>query len=216
MHVAQTHIKGEDFVGLFGFATDEYAILGKDFGETGVLSVPELRTSVYGTNLVGLFCAGNSSGIVLPYFTEKRELDRIKKLTRELGLNIGILTDRHTAIGNLLSVNDNAAIVSPLIKDARVVEDVLGVETLSGPVGGHNEVGAVLVATNKGFLACPDAEKEVSELEGILGVPGACGTVSYGFPFVKSGIIANKNGFVTGRMTTGIELGQIDDALGFI
>lgn len=216
MHLAQVHVRGEDFVGLLGFASDEYALLAPDFPKTKVLSVPEIRTTVYGTNLVGLFCAGNSNGILLPYFTSDLELDRIKKLTKKLDLNLGVLADRHTAVGNLVAANDRAAIVSPLIEDTRVIEDVLGVEALVGTVGGHNEVGAVLLATNKGFVVCPDAEKELSELEKLLGVKGLCGTINYGFQFLKSGLIANSHGFITGRRTSGIELGRIDDALGFV
>lgn len=216
MHVAQVHVKGEDFVGLLGFAGDEYALLAPDFPKTKVLSVPEVRISIYGTNLVGLFCAGNSNGILLPYFTSDLEFDRIKKLTKGLDLNLGVLPDRHTAIGNLVTANDKAALVSPLIEDAGVIEDVLGVEALIGPVGGHKEVGAVLLPTNKGFLVCPEAEREIPELEGLLGVKGMCGTVNYGFPFLKSGLIANSHGFITGRRTSGIELGRIDEALGFV
>jgi len=215
MHLAQIDLKGEDFVGLFGFASDEYALLSPDFPETGVFEVPEVRTTIYGTHIVGLFCCGNSNGMLLPYFTSDREFDEIRSLTKDLDLNLGVLRDRHTAIGNLICANDNAALVSPLIDDVQIVEDVLGVETLKGAVGGHNEVGAVVLATNKGFIACPDAEEELSELGNILGVPGLCATVNYGFPFVKSGLIANSGGFITGRRTSGIELGKIDDALGF-
>ena len=39
---------------------------------------------------------------------------------------------------------------------------------------------------------------------------------NFGFPFVKSGLIANSNGYLAGSRTTGIELGRIDEALGFL
>ena len=92
---------------------------------------------------------------------------------------------------------------------------MLGVDAKSCAIGGHSEVGAHCLATNKGFICHPDADHDMKMLTKVLEVEGQKGTVNCGIPFVKSGIIANSNGYVTGNQTTGIELSQIDDALGF-
>jgi len=47
-------------------------------------------------------------------------------------------------------------------------------------------------------------------------VPVNIGTINYGFPLVGSSLLANTKGYVAGLETTGIELGRIEEALGFI
>ncbi|RLI88451.1 MAG: translation initiation factor IF-6 [Candidatus Altiarchaeales archaeon] len=214
----QISVNGEDFVGLLGLATDSYALLSSNFGDVPVLEVPIIKTRIYGTNLVGLFCTGNSHGLLLPYFIDDEKIDKIRKLLSEFDTHVEIsrVIDRFTAIGNLVAVNDNAAIVSPKFKDLRVFEDTLDVEIVQRDIAGHEEVGSCCVATNKGFLVHPDAEEESREISEIFKVRGRAGSVNFGFPFVGSGLIANSNGYVTGLRTTGIELGRIDDALGFL
>lgn len=218
MHLQQVSINGEDFVGLLGFATDRYAVLSENFRKTDVLDVPVLKTRIYGTNLVGMLCSGNSNGLLVPYFVSDEDIGKIKKFLNESGLdiNIGRLFDRYTAIGNMIACNDKAAIVSHDISDVNAIRDVLDIEITRDYIANHREVGACCIATNKGFLVHPDAKDEIDKISDILGVKGDTGSVNFGFPFVKSGIIANSHGYITGFRTTGIELGRIDDALGFL
>ncbi|MFC2154336.1 translation initiation factor IF-6 [Candidatus Altiarchaeota archaeon] len=218
MYFQQIQIAGEDFVGLLGMACDKYALLSKNFPKTNVFQVPIHKTKIYGTQLVGLFCAGNSNGLLLPFFTSHEKIKDLTKFLEGLGVNYGIIADKHTAIGNLVACNDKAALVSPKIGDSSLIEDVLGVEVVQEELyGGHEEVGSCLCVTNKGLLAHPDAEKKLEWLRGFFKVEEArIGSVNFGFPFVKSGMIANSNGYVTGRATSGIEMGRIDEALGFL
>ena len=216
MHYQQITHHGEDFIGLLGHATEKYCILSNDFPKTDILKTDILRTRIYSTNLVGMFCTGNSKGLLLPYFIEDDELEKIKKFLEPLGVEAEKINDRHTALGNLIAANDNACILSPKLLDYKTLEDVLQVETISMSLGGHEEVGACIMPTNKGFYATPDASDRLKELERIFKVPGDVGTVNFGIPFVKSGLIANSNGYITGNRTSGIELGEIDSALGFI
>jgi len=216
MHCRKVRVLGDDFVGLLGFASDKYVVYGLRFPETGVLEVPDLRCNVYGTRLVGLFCAGNSNGVVFPYFVSEEEVSGIIEFLKGLGVSYGFVSDKNTALGNLVTANDKAAVVSPYFEDVKIFEDVLDVEVVQRPVGGHMEVGSCLVATNRGFLAHPDASGEIDELSSIFGVKGNVGSVNYGIKYVKSGIIANSNGFITGEATTGFETGRIEEALGFL
>ncbi|MBN2014666.1 MAG: translation initiation factor IF-6 [Candidatus Altiarchaeota archaeon] len=218
MHVQQTSVQGEDFIGLLGMCSDRYAILSKKFPKIEALDTPVIKTTLYGTNLIGLFCAGNSNSLLLPYFISDEEATLLEKKLKEndVDTTIGRLKDKSTALGNLIACNDKAALVSPMISDIKGVRDILGVEVVQGGIAGHEEVGACCVATNKGFLVHPDAGSELMELASIFRVEGLTGSVNFGFPFVKSGLIANSNGYVTGSRTTGIELGRIDEALGFM
>jgi len=215
MHVQQLSVRGEDFIGLLGIATDKYAIVSSNFPKIEALDVPIIKTRLYGTNLIGLFCVGNSNGLLLPYFISDDEIEKLKKSIGE-DINIGRLMDKCTAIGNLVACNDHTAIVSPMISETKTIKKVLGVRVVKKAISGHDEVGACCVATNKGFLVHPDSEDELNKLSKIFKVNGLVGSVNFGFPFVKSGLIANSNGYIAGSRTTGIELGRIDEALGFL
>lgn len=218
MHWRQTRPEGEDLVGLFGYATDKYAVLCRKFPRIAeVLGVPCVKTMLYGTGLVGIFCTGNSSGLLLPYFIEDSEIKELRKFMDEQDVAIARVDDRHTALGNLIACNDKGALVSYKIRDTQVIEDTLGVEVVKAKVAGHEEVGSCLLATNKGFIAHPEAtEEELEEIAGVLKVNGLASSINCGFPYPRAGLIANSNGYVTGQRTTGIELGRIDDALQFI
>lgn len=215
MYFNQLRVCGEDFVGLLGFASDKYAILSENFPDKDVLGVPSLKTRIYGTGLVGLFLAGNSNGVLLPYLISEKKEEELRGFLGKLGVDLAVLGGKHTALGNLVAANDHGAVVSPRIAEVRAIEKALNVPAVKMEVGGHEDVGAILCTTNKGFVAHPDAEKELGKLEEIFKVKGMCSTVNFGFPFVKSGIIANSNGYITGLKTSGIELGRLDDALGF-
>ena len=42
------------------------------------------------------------------------------------------------------------------------------------------------------------------------------GTVNHGYPVIGSGLVANTKGAIIGKLTTGIEMGRIEEALGFL
>ncbi len=213
MHLQQASINGDDFIGLFGLATDKYSLLSVNFPKIEVLKVPEVRMRIYGTGLLGLFCAGNSHGLLVPNFVSKETLAFLKKSLKDV--NVGVVKGNYNAIGNLIAANDKAAIISEKI-DRQIAADTLDVEVVQKKIGSHDEVGSCCVATNRGFLAHPDAEHELKDLTDIFKVQGNVGSVNFGFPFPKAGLIANSNGYVAGKTSSGIELGRIDEVLGFL
>jgi translation initiation factor 6 len=73
------------------------------------------------------------------------------------------------------------------------------------------------VVTNKGLLCHPKVTpEEKSMLEEIFDVGVMIGTVNHGVPLIGSGLVANSKGAVMGNLTTGIEMGRIEEALGFL
>jgi len=78
-------------------------------------------------------------------------------------------------------------------------------------------VGMAAVVTNKGCLCHPkvtDDEKKV--LEKVFDVEVMIGTINHGHPMIGSGLVANSKGAIIGNLTTGIEMGRIEEALGFL
>ncbi|MCD6522993.1 MAG: translation initiation factor IF-6 [Candidatus Diapherotrites archaeon] len=219
MYLEQANIIGNPFVGVFSSTNDNITLLPHQAsGEfeslvREVLKTKPVKTTIYNSSLIGVFCCMNNNGIVVPECIYKEE----QELLSEHFDNVAVIKD-YTAIGNLITCNDAGAVASPLFSDKTIktMEKALGVDITKMKVAGIDTCGSCVIATNKGFLANPNTTKEeIKALEKIFGVPGDIGSVNYGNPFVKSGILANVNGAIIGSLATPFEIGRIDEALFF-
>ena len=216
---SKARFSGDPNVGLYGFATDNYCLLGLKpqkniLNEIRKVIVKEIKISTLaGTELIGLFAAGNSNGILLPKIVEDHELKQIKKM---FDLNIEVLKSKQTALGNLILCNDKGCLISrSLIKYKRNIADVLGCEIDTGTIAGLDIVGSTAATTNVGCLCHREAsEKEMGKIEQLLRVKVDVGTVGYGSPFINSGVIVNSKGVLYADGTTGAELGRIEEVFG--
>jgi len=205
---------GDPNVGLYGFATDDYCLLGtcpeKMSAKIKTTLDTDIKiTTITGTEFIGLFAAGNKNGIVLTKIIEDHE---IKKL-RSLGVNLKIIKSKETALGNLILCNDNGCIISERLRRYKnIIKDALDCETETGRIANLEMVGSVAIANNRGCLCHSEAsEEEIKKIEEILKVKVDVGTVGYGSPFIKSGIIVNSNGVVFSELSTGPEIGRIEE-----
>ncbi len=205
---------GDMNIGLYGFATDTYCLLGFEPNKKlkskirSILDVNLVFTKLVGTEFLGIFSSGNSNGIVLPNIVEDYELRQLKKL---LNLNISVLKSKSTAIGNLILCNDKGALVSNLLKKfKKEIVDALNCEVLFGKIDKQELVGSSGLANNVGCLCHRDSsENELSLIESLLKVKVDIGTINYGTPYIKSGAVVNNNGIVLSSRTTGPELDRI-------
>jgi translation initiation factor 6 len=183
----------------FGFAETKAKKL-KDY-----LNVDNMfYASVSGTRLIGPMSVMNNNGIILPSTASEEELQLFKQ---ESKLNVDRLKSKFTAIGNLISANDNGALVSTLIKgETQQIRDILGVQIDTLSIAGFVQTGAMVVATNLGAAVHPNAsEEEVRIISETLKVDVEPLTINGGIPYLSSGIIANSNSVVVGSLTTGPE-----------
>nr|HOP08914.1 translation initiation factor IF-6 [Candidatus Methanofastidiosa archaeon] len=171
-----------------------------------------LQTSIARTDLVGIFLAGNSKGILMPSIVEDHELQAIEE---SFSCNLMTLDTKFTALGNLVLCNDKGCVISPALSDLKDdIESFLGVEVQEGIIGGYKNVGSVAVATNKGCLVHPDTTPEKMEwLSEMLKVPVDHTTANKGVGYIGGCMVANSKGVVVGDFSTGPELGRIDDIL---
>ncbi len=184
----------------FGFAETKAKKL-KDY-----LNVDNMfYASVSGTRLIGPLSVMNNNGIILPSTASEEELQLFEQ---ESKLNVDRLKSKFTAIGNLISANDNGALVSSLIKGEthQQIRDILGVQVDTLSIAGFVQTGAMVVATNLGAAVHPNAsEEEVRIISETLKVDVEPLTINGGIPYLSSGIIANSNSVVVGSLTTGPE-----------
>lgn len=217
MRLEKQNLLGNPFIGVFSATNDKLTLLPAATPDRfsamaeDVLKTKPVRLNLCNSPLIGIFSVFNNNGIVVPEMAFESELDTLGQLFD----NVATIR-QFTAIGNLAASNDNGCVASPILSKAVVetLESTLGVPVTQTSLAGLEVIGSSIVATSKGFLANMNAsDDEIATLEKAFGVEGDVGSINYGVPFVKSGLIANKNGAITGLLTSPHELGRIDDAL---
>lgn len=222
MHVIQTSIHSNPNVGLFIYATDDFAIIGpeaRDIQEEvqEALQVPTHVCTVAGTSLAGVFLAGNSKHLLVPPIIFEQELQKLQEL---LEIPVNVFETKHTALGNNLVINDQGVIAGPMFskEELNELQELLGLPVHQFRIADVEVVGNSVVHTTKGALIHRDAIKSEQDLvQDTLQVPKILpGTVNFGQPYVRSGIVANTNGFLIGSSSGGPEVTNADEGLGFI
>ncbi|MFW5746389.1 MAG: translation initiation factor IF-6 [Nanoarchaeota archaeon] len=221
VHVYRTNFSGNPNVGLFAFATDRFCLVGASVTDENVsqleevLGVPVHRITIAGTSLVGVFVSGTADKILVPSIIFEHELKELK----ELGIDYAVIETTLTALGNNVVVNAKAALVNSDMEKAAIdaISSALGVCVEKGRIYDQDTVGSCLCLTSRGGIIHRDAsDQQIDAFSDLFGVTIDIGTVNHGVPQVSSGIIANKNGFLIGRQSTGIEVSNVDELLGFL
>lgn len=219
-HLSLGDYKGDANIGLFGVATDKFVLLPDESIDAEVLNVPSIFGTVCGTKLLGIFCVGNSNALLVPQNIMDKEFENIEEQIKKIDSKISVvrLDTKHNVLGNLIIANDSGAVISPVLEDKKEeISKLLKVPVVVSNIMDFEIVGSVCVTTNKGFLLNIYAEEtDYKFVKKALKVDGDIGSVNLGGPFVSSGILANSNGVIVGKNTTGPETARIDEALGFI
>ena len=209
-------------IGVYARSTDTLLIVPPQIHETKTqkvakwLHVEAVNTTIGNSILIGALTCANTNGVVLPHFTQQKEIAAIASIS---DLNLTVMDTKRTAYGNLALVNDSGAVVAPRLErsEVRKIEDTLGVEAAPGTIAGLPYVGSLATATNKGVLTHPlITEEERTLVEDVLRVHVEVGTINCGVPYVATGLLGNKFGAVAGFMTTGPEMFIIEQALDVI
>jgi translation initiation factor 6 len=219
MKIQKFDLQGNPNIGLFAFSTDKFCVANIYLPEESTdvlektLHVPVIQSNVLGTPLTGVFVAGNSKGIIVSEHIFDYELKALKK-----ELDVLVLKTKHTAMGNLIIANDNGCYISRrLEKFSGEIEKFLGVNAVWGKIAGMSLVGSLAAGTNRGCVVHKAASKEEKEVIcETLGVQISPGTVNFGNPWIRSGVVANSNGLLVGSLSTGPEMGNVAEGLGFV
>ncbi len=208
-------------VGVFCRANDDFAFVRTQLLKkvkkkiVAALQVKLVELSIADASIIGSLLSFNSTGAVVTDFIDEKSLQLIK----DQGLKVCVIEDTFNAAGNDILINDYGALVHPDLgkKTLNDIKQTCDVPVYQGTIGNLKTVGMAAVVTNKGCLCHP---KVTDEEKGLLGevfqVRVMIGTVNHGSPLIGSGLVANTKGAIIGNRTTGIEMGRIEEALGFL
>ncbi len=221
MHVIMTNFHGNPNVGLYGFANDQYCLLGRDVPHhqaqeiEKALKVPVHQISMCGTSLIGAFCAGNNHTLLVPSLAFHHELDVLDRLK----IKYTVIKTKLTALGNNLLCNDYGCLANPEYSadTKKIIRQALDVALKPGTIAGLETVGSSGALNTHGCVIHRDIVKaELDYVEDLLQTTCETATVNMANPMVRSGIICNSKGFVVGDHSGGPEVNHIDHALGFL
>jgi translation initiation factor 6 len=222
MPILKANFNGQPNVGLFGYATKDYVLLGEHLTEhlhaevqRALGDVPVHMVHIAGTSMPGVFLAGNSTTLLVPGIAFDHEIATLTKL----GIAHRVFNTRHTCLGNTIACNDHGAIISTDFDETerKWIEKTLGVPTVQMDIAKLNAPGALIVLNgDKGIIHRDATQGEIAEAERVLGVTLTPATVNLGTPYLHAGILNNPHGFVIGDQSGGPEIVHIDEALGYL
>ncbi len=212
-------LSGNPYVGVFCATGEDLSLVSPEVGPKAMreivaaLDTRVVRTTIAGSTVIGSLVAMNSRGILVPEFAEPEELSALGDG------RVHRVRHRLNAFGNNVLCNDRGALVHPGYDDMalREISSALGVPARPGTIAGIRTVGSAAVATNRGVLCHPHVrENERALVESVLGAPATITTANYGTAQLGACLVANTKGAVIGSRTTPIEMGRIEEGLGYL
>ncbi len=220
MQILHTDFNNNPNVGLFGYVTDKYCLVGKDISHKvcneleAVFKVPIHQITLAGTNLIGVLCVGNNKTLLVPNICFDNELEVLD----QLGIHYTIFETDLTALGNNILCNNHGAYINLEFNDdeQKYLGKVLSVPVVKGMIGDVQVTGAAcVVRKNHALISSFVHDNQLEQIQSLLKIRAVKGTANFGSPYVKSAVLVNSNGFVAGKLCTGIELDELYKGLGF-
>ena len=217
-HFQQVDFNENPNVGVFCRTNDSILFTGKGLLEKikkrliEALDVELVELTIADATIIGSLLTMNSKGVIVTDFIDSKNL----KIIQDHELEAYVIEDIINAAGNDILVNDYGALVHPDLKDETIkkIKEIFKVPVYKGTIGSLKTVGMSAVVTNKGLLCHPKTtDDEINHLKKVFKVDVMIGTINHGVPTIGSGLIANTKGAVVGSLTTGIEMGRIEEAL---
>ncbi len=208
-------------IGVYCRANDSVAFVQKNLLKkvkkkiSATLDAKLIELCILDSTIIGSLIALNSKGAIVTNHADQETIDKMESQ----GLSIFVIKDIINAAGNDILVNDKGALIHPNIsvKSMEKIGETLDVEVKKGTIASLKTTGMAAVVTNKGCICHPKVtELEKEKMEKLFGVKVMIGTINHGVPMVGSGLVANSKGAIIGIETTGIEMGRIEEALGFL
>ncbi|MFT4261345.1 MAG: translation initiation factor IF-6 [Candidatus Woesearchaeota archaeon] len=208
---------GINTVGLYGYATNNYVLIGQEVQDRfleeleKIFDVPIHKITIAGTSLIGVFLNGTEEKLLVPNIAFDSEL---KKLD-DLKIPYEVIETKFTCLGNNLLIGKKEGLINSEFSDEEVkkIEKILGIKLHKYKLSDIEAIGSIAVLNeDKGLISNNITDKEYKEIQKILGVELTPGTLNMGSEYIKSSILINKNGLIIGKGSGGPEIANADQA----
>ncbi|MFT4312091.1 MAG: translation initiation factor IF-6 [Candidatus Woesearchaeota archaeon] len=222
VHVIRLAFSANPNIGLYAYTTDTRTLVGESVTQKETHSLSEaLQTSIYhmsicGTSLLGIFLIGKDDILCVPDIAFDHEVQALEKM----GFTVTKIPTRFTALANNVFIHGDILLANKDMEEVAVelIAKTCQCSTIKRiHVADTDVVGSSIVATKNGGLVHYDmSDEQIEQLEKLLDIPLTPATVNNGSPYIKSAIICNTHGFAIGTASTGPEIVNADEGLGFI
>ncbi|MBD3259422.1 translation initiation factor IF-6 [Candidatus Woesearchaeota archaeon] len=208
-------------VGLFGYCNDRICFVGSNVKKKylkkieGALEVPVENLSIAGTDLVGVFMAGNNNCVLVPDYIFHEEFKDLQDFSKQYEIDFKVIKTDLNCLGNNILANDSGAFVNPEFSAVvkKQIRQALKVRVVPGEIGGHTNVGSLAAVNSKGGFVHEDiTKKQLADLQKLLNIELIPGTIA-GSPYIRSGVFANNKGYVISSKVRGDEILMFEDAI---
>lgn len=220
-HVITANYNQNPNIGLFCYVNDKYCLVPRNFSLTfkkqfeEVLKVPVYEINAAGTPLLGVFFNGNNDTLIVPEIMFQSELNELEKLK----IKYKIVKSELTALGNNFLFLGNKVVANPDYSDSllKELEKELNLTIKKGKISELNIVGSLAKGNKNGLLSSPETKEfEIKFLKDFFKTKITKGTLNFGSSYVSSALLCNSNGFIIGELSSGVEIQNADEALGFL
>ncbi len=212
-------------IGLFLFANNKFCLIGKGINKKyykqieQTLNVPVIPISVIGTDLTGIFIAGNDHFILAPELMFEDEKEELNKICNNFKCELIIINDKITALHNCSLINNHFALfckefskstrekIKRLLSNYNIKFDFNNLDSM--PL-----IGSYCVLNNKKCVLSNIFSNEIEEeISHKFNVEVIKLSVNFGNNVISSGLCMNDYGYIIGDLTTPIELYELDNFL---
>jgi translation initiation factor 6 len=220
MTILKAQVYGGSLIGVYLAANNTFILYPSNLLKDSlvkfksVFEEPLYPLTINNSILLGVYSASNKFGIIVPHLIRDDELEQLKSHLND-SVQIGVVDSIDNAFGNLILCNDNAAIISSLLKDfQKDIEDILNVETVVYEFADSYLPGSISISNSKGCLVHPlTTDEEIDYISSVLKVETDVSTVNRGIPYVSSGVIVNNKSGIFGHVCTGPEMMRLSNVL---
>ena len=208
-------------IGLYMFVNDKICLLGMPVTELkkkeieDVLKVPVHMISVLGTELVGVFIAGNDDYLFVPDMYDY-ELEKIRSIAEKAKMKVIVLNDKLNTLGNNMCVGEDIIIINSdySVSFMAALKKSTDYEIFKFKNSEFKSAGGLMVHIKNRYYVSQEVNED--EIKPILKKIKGVGTVNKGAAFVASGVVGNKNGLLLGSACSTVEIQNIVEALDFV
>ena len=218
--VTLLEFEGNANIGLFLVVNDSFALCGRELGKTeqknleDLFNVPIYHLTCLGTELCGIFIAGNNTTLISPPLFD-HEMHTLQNIAKKHNFTLHALKHNINTFGNTIFLGTNFISTTEQYETSFLNKLKQKTELPIFPVKeqAFECVGALFREINSKCIASQDINSFSDKLKTKI---TALGSVNSGSPYIASGVVGNKNGLAIGSASSTIEIQNLVENFGFL